>query len=228
MDELGLQGAAPREAGAENRRSAERWLNLRSETSRQPFRRRKGARLRLEQMSGPQWVASARSSVPDHLCSDRGISCRIYKLNRTGPLPAAPRPLELGGPAMSGTRPQRPDCTLVQAQAGCLRASDPSDPPPASLDAALGAAARGHEALTTDVIALSRGYGRHGRRKTKALRHAAAWTGTQGGPALTPLAESPLCVAATLPRAAHTLLKRINNPDGRDARWRLESRRASL
>ena len=83
---------------------------------------------------------------------------------------------EVAGATFSPRAPTRL-CRAHQAEVGCIRTPRLSRPRSAPLDASR-KVSRGRddeEALTADIIALAREYGRYGYRKVTALLRAAGW-----------------------------------------------------
>jgi putative transposase len=86
-DGLRSFGAALKEIGAEDTRVTGRWENNRVENSRQPFRKSKGALLRLQRMHRLQEFAAVHSSVHNHFNTERSLSSHpVHKLNRAAAL----------------------------------------------------------------------------------------------------------------------------------------------
>jgi putative transposase len=70
-----------------DRQECRRWLNNRAENLHQPFRRRKGAMARLNDIKTLQNFASAHASIHNHFNQDRHLNRRdIFKKNRLAAL----------------------------------------------------------------------------------------------------------------------------------------------
>lgn len=86
-DKLRCYGAALKEIGAEDRQETGRWLNNRSENSRQPFRRRERAMQRFRTMRSLQKFSFVHASVHNHFNLERHLYSRNnFKLNRAAAL----------------------------------------------------------------------------------------------------------------------------------------------
>ncbi len=86
-DKLRSYGAAMKVLGNAEKQETGRWLNNRSENSRQPFRRRERAMQRFRFMRTLQKFASVHASVHNHFNQERSLYSRQnFTANRTAAL----------------------------------------------------------------------------------------------------------------------------------------------
>jgi putative transposase len=86
-DKLRSDGAALKVIGNAERQETGRWLNNRSEISRQPFRRRERVMLRFRRMGSLQKFVAVHASVHNHFNAERHLYSRSsFKLNRAAAL----------------------------------------------------------------------------------------------------------------------------------------------
>ena len=86
-DKLRSYGAAMKVIGNASRQETGRWQNNRAENSHLPFRRRKRAMLRFQQMRSLQKFVAVHSSIHNHFNQERHLYSRTnFKLNRAAAL----------------------------------------------------------------------------------------------------------------------------------------------
>jgi putative transposase len=86
-DKLRSDGAALKVIGNAEGQETGRWLNNRSEISRQPFRRRERVMLRFRRMGSLQKFVAVHASVHNHFNAERHLYSRSsFKLNRAAAL----------------------------------------------------------------------------------------------------------------------------------------------
>ncbi|MCG8548699.1 MAG: transposase, partial [Alphaproteobacteria bacterium] len=83
-ERLRSYGVAMKAMGIVERQECGRWLNNRAETSRQPFRRRECAMVKLRDVTTLQKIVAAHASIHNHFNQDRHLSpCGTFKQNRS-------------------------------------------------------------------------------------------------------------------------------------------------